>query len=91
MDWDDPEDLDGVPEDAMLYPVPSLSAAGGEIQFHSGIPFPGSPETTLAYGDVLEVGGIACAVEESGITCTAGDEWMEANGAGYEFSTDITP
>lgn len=43
----------------MFYPVPSLSAEGGEIQFHGGIPFPGCPETALAYGDVLEVEGIA--------------------------------
>lgn len=43
MDWDDPEDPYGVPEDAMFYPVPSLSAEGGEVQFHGGIPFPGCP------------------------------------------------
>lgn len=59
MDWDDPEDPCGVPEDAMFYPVPSLSAEGGEIQFHGGIAFPGCPENALAYGDVLEVEGIA--------------------------------
>ncbi len=88
ISWDDIDEVEGLPDDLPLAPVPSLDASGGQIEMHGGIPFPGSPETTLGYGEVLEVEGIACTVEESGITCTAGEEWMEASGSGYEFSTD---
>lgn len=60
MVWDDPEDPYGVAGGRHVLPGAQPECTeGGEIQFHGGIAFPGCPETALAYGDVLEVEGIA--------------------------------
>lgn len=45
----------------------------------------------LPYGEVLEAAGVACGVEETGVTCAVGGETLAFSSQGWEFSTDLTP
>lgn len=44
----------------------------------------------LPYGEVLEAAGVACGVEETGVTCVVHGETLTFSSQGWEFSTDLT-
>ncbi|GAA1181529.1 hypothetical protein [Nesterenkonia xinjiangensis] len=85
------EDAEPEPDDQGRDRHPTLLETEAGLFGYDGPVYPEfepSEVPTLDYGEVLEVEGISCTVDEEAITCVAGDHWMQVSRGGYEFSSD---
>lgn len=85
------EDARPEPDEQGRERLPSLLESDVGLYAYDGPVYPQfepAEVPTLDYGDVLEVEGLACRVDEDAITCIAGDNWMQVSRHGYEFSDD---